>query len=461
LQFDAQTANFTLGKILTGATSGATAIILEQVDGGATGTLTLGNIDGTFEDNEPIADNNTVPGSATANGVVAWAYTSITGAPTCAVVEAIGTRLYVGRLSTDPAAVAYSDADTGTNPPFATWTVGTAANDPGQLNFRNAGSVNAIVGLGANIIVFSDFGKWSFYINVIDSAGTLVKVDVISIAREDAGGYAALVTPKGCFYVNQAGLWQLISVGQPNVPFSDQEDLASRLLGSTYFDDKDLSRAAIVYDAKRELVLLSCANDASANNYIVTYSTGFKSFTRFIGWNINCFLNDDQTIYAGSSYTGKVWECFSGFDDDGTDIWTEYLQELKTGDLETRQELLGVYSQGFLSLGVPITVNFDIYDSEGVLVEDKIGYTWEADADSDAISEYGTSSWGLSAWGGDVDVTSAMIESFAGGRARIKNYQRRRLHITAHGASPHIVSWVKLLARVKAQIRRRNLTVTT
>ena len=42
LNYDAQTANFTLDEVVTGATSGATAIIISDTDNGAIGTLALG-----------------------------------------------------------------------------------------------------------------------------------------------------------------------------------------------------------------------------------------------------------------------------------------------------------------------------------------------------------------------------------------------------------------------------------
>ncbi len=67
LDYDAQSANFTPGAVLTGATSGATATITSDTDAGATGTLVLATVVGTFLDNEIIADDNVSPGSATAN----------------------------------------------------------------------------------------------------------------------------------------------------------------------------------------------------------------------------------------------------------------------------------------------------------------------------------------------------------------------------------------------------------
>lgn len=70
LAYDTQTANFSKGAVVTGASSGATARIQDDSDSGATGTLTLIDIKGEFIDNEIITDDNGTPGSATVNGVL-------------------------------------------------------------------------------------------------------------------------------------------------------------------------------------------------------------------------------------------------------------------------------------------------------------------------------------------------------------------------------------------------------
>lgn len=72
LGYDNGTAVFTAGKTLTGATSHATAIIV-STGSAASGTLTLHTVSGTFQDNEDLSDNGTVPGAAKANGVVSGA----------------------------------------------------------------------------------------------------------------------------------------------------------------------------------------------------------------------------------------------------------------------------------------------------------------------------------------------------------------------------------------------------
>jgi len=67
--YDSETANFHEDYILTGGTSGATAEIVSLTDWGTEGVIGLGNIIGTFQDNETITDNYpSTPGSATSNG---------------------------------------------------------------------------------------------------------------------------------------------------------------------------------------------------------------------------------------------------------------------------------------------------------------------------------------------------------------------------------------------------------
>jgi len=65
LTYISQSANFTIGSVITGATSGATATIVYDEDAGTTGRLTLKDVDGTFVTGEVITDAETVAGTAT------------------------------------------------------------------------------------------------------------------------------------------------------------------------------------------------------------------------------------------------------------------------------------------------------------------------------------------------------------------------------------------------------------
>lgn len=461
LAYDTQTANYTVGKKLTGATSGATAIILEDSDSGATGTLTLGQISGAFTVGETITDDNSAPGSAKVTSVLAWTATDVTAAPIAAICKAIGNRLFLGRLKTDESAIAYSSVDTGGNPPFATWTTGTLADDPGQVNFRNAGQANAIEALGSNIIVFADKGKWAFYINTIDSAGTLSKVDIFTISRLDLGGArCAKTTPVGLLYANEAGLWRLVSVGQPNIPYSDQEEMVSDLLGANYFDDVDLTQADLMFHAKYNTVFLTCRKESETNNHLICYNTVNKAFSYFNGWNINRFFNDNNDKYLGaSSKDTTVYELFSGYQDGTREIWTNYEQELNIGDLERLKTLLGGYLQGDLSPATVLTINFDIWDKSGTFYENKLSLKWTASGSlGGSLGGYGVGSWGLAGWGSDGDLTGT-LSSLAGFRQVLNNIMRIKIKISGNDKVIHKINWASLITKDKQLTRLRNLTV--
>ncbi len=65
LVYGTMTSGFAVGATLTGATSGATATIIADANGGATGTLTLGDVVGIFVAAEIVTDDDGTPGSAT------------------------------------------------------------------------------------------------------------------------------------------------------------------------------------------------------------------------------------------------------------------------------------------------------------------------------------------------------------------------------------------------------------
>ena len=73
LLYDAETVAFTtIGQIITGGTSGATAELVAVTDWGTTGLLKLRGKKGTFQDNETITGST--EGSATVNGTVGDTY---------------------------------------------------------------------------------------------------------------------------------------------------------------------------------------------------------------------------------------------------------------------------------------------------------------------------------------------------------------------------------------------------
>lgn len=450
---------FQLGDTISGGTSNATAVILEKpADDGSIGTLVLGRISGTFVNGEVISGGQSQ--SATLTSAVTYNYTSVTAGPTAKVLKVIGSRLFAGNLkgdAVDAASVRYSETDTGTNPPFTAWSNQTNATAGGSVNFKGGGDVLVIENLGGSPVVFQENGKFAFSIDTIDSGGTLTKVETILLDRTDYGGSAALNTKEGLFYVNESGLFRLVGLGNQDIPFSDQEEDVSVLLGNNYFNNINLSNANLVYDERQKTLFITCARDSATNNFVIAYNVDQKAFSELSGWAIRRFMNDNGTIYGSSSVATKLYECFTGYDDDGLNIGTEYYQELQVGGVFDRKALTHTYIQGFLSQSTQIQIRFDIYDRTGRFVPDKRKYLWEAQLGNNLSDGFGTASWGISAFGGDIDLANT-VESFDGRETKISSFQRLRVRLTSGDKLPHAVNWLSVLTNVKSNIRIRKLT---
>lgn len=457
LNYDAQTANFTVGSILTGGTSGATAVILEDSDSGVTGTLTLGKISGTFQNNEIITDVD--GGSATSDGTLTFIITEITNAPICDDISFVGPRAVAISLSTDETAVQISEVGTGANPPFNTWNTGTGNTQGAIVSFRNAGKARSCVPLGPYFVVFSDEGYFAFSVDQLDSAGTLKKVETVQDYITDFGGArGAITTPEGIFYINEAGLWRMLQVGQTDVPYSRQQQLTTVLLDDSYFANANLDNADLVYDEVQKLILVTYADGSTVNNKVLAYkkSDEIEALFEIEGWSLNRFTKYNKRVYASSSVDGRIFECFKGHTDDGLAIATEYTQELPLNGLWTKHALNRFYNKGFLSIDSVVDVYFDIYDAEGEPLQAKRGNRWTAQRNDNVVDEWGSASWGQSAWGGDFDLSS-MVESFDGCRPKISRAQRISVRYVSSVTVPHIINWFSAEIIDKSSIRVRKM----
>lgn len=125
LVYDSQTGNFTPGRTVTGATSGATAVIQADTDNSSNGTLVLVDVVGSFVDNEIITDG--AGGSATASGTLSFSSVAIS----------------VGSGVTD--IIAPSETAVG-------WAATFAANGP-EIELRVTGASGATVEWTAQVEV--------------------------------------------------------------------------------------------------------------------------------------------------------------------------------------------------------------------------------------------------------------------------------------------------------------------
>jgi len=391
----------------------------------------------------------------------ALAITEIAASPICGGLKVIGPRMYAYRLSSDVTAIQYSEIDDGTNPPFNAWTQTTAADTGGTVYFRNAGPVRSVLQLGQYTVAFSDKGFYAFFLNTIDSAGTLKKVEVIQNYTEDYGGArGAIETPLGIFYINEAGLWHMVAVGTTDTPMSRQQVLTSELLGAEYFVDVDQTNVDIVHDVNQKCIFVTCAKDSTTNNLIIGYKIDLKAFFEFQNWNINRFARSGGIIYGASSVKTTLYQLFDGYSDDGLAIGTEYRQEIPLKTLFHAHSLSGLYAGGFLSPSTQLTIRFDTYSKDGVITEDKERYLWTAEGVAIDYDEWGSAKWGESAWGGDFD-KAGLIESFGGGSPRINNMQRLVISVTGGDELRHIINWLAVRTERKEAIRRRNISQIT
>lgn len=83
LLFNLQTDNFTAGATLSAATSGATARIMAVTQAAGSGTLTLGDISGTFVNGEVLTDDD--GGAARADGTISTSNAALDGGGSTAV----------------------------------------------------------------------------------------------------------------------------------------------------------------------------------------------------------------------------------------------------------------------------------------------------------------------------------------------------------------------------------------
>lgn len=387
----------------------------------------------------------------------------ISNAPICDDIVFIGTRAVAISLSTDETAVQLSEDDDGTATPFSAWNTGTGSTDGAIVRYRNAGKARSVVPLGPYYVVLSDNGYFSFNIRQLDSNGTIKKVEeTIDYIADFGGGRGAISTPMGVFYVNEVGLWQLLQVGQTDVPYSRQQKLTSVLLNDSYFQNANFANTELVYDETQKMIMVSYADGSTVNNRILAYkkSDEIEAVFEFEGWAINRFTKYDDKLYGCSSVDGKIYECFKGWTDNGADVGVEYAQELPLKSPYLRHRVNEFASKGFLSRDSAIDVHIDTYTLDGAPIKSKCKKRWTANRNDDKAKGWGSSGWNIDAWGGDAD-TSKMVECMDGFNARINRAQRVTVRFTSNVNCPHVINWFGCNIEDGAPIRMRGMTTIT
>lgn len=201
LDYDTQTGDFTVGQVVTGGTSNATGTISADSDGGATGTLTLTGVTGTFQAGEALTDPITGAAVAVARQYKTLNYDAQTR-------NFSAGQLVWGEDSVSTATI-ISDADGGTTGTLKLGPWGSDFTDDEKLTVQYA---TANKGLYRTITYTGQTGNWAVGETVtgLTSSATLV-VD----SDTDAGATGTM-----------------LGVAMVGGPFQNGETLLGSLSGS-------------------------------------------------------------------------------------------------------------------------------------------------------------------------------------------------------------------------------------
>lgn len=129
---------------------------------------------------------------------------------------------------------------------------------------------------------------------------------------------------------------------------------------------------------------------SSQEQYVMNTIT--KSWTRFTGWNANCWeLFNDHIYFGGDTVVCKAWDTFS---DNSTNIDADCLQAFSPmsspGQIKKFNMIKPYFrTNGSPSIGSSLNVDFDTTDTTSAITFSPTSY-----------AVWGTAVWGESVWGG-------------------------------------------------------------
>jgi hypothetical protein len=319
LNYDAETAPFTEGETLTGATSGATATILRVFDEGTTGHLWIQNItSGPFDDNETITDSG--GGSATANGTE--------GTPIAPAITGIDTSdlsyvwIYKSRawfVQKDSLSAWYLPIDS-VGGAATEFPLGGVFGRGGSLLFGATWSLDsgASGGLSEQIVFVSTEGEVAVYQGINPGGGgDFSKVGVYRIGKPmgpkafiRAGGDLVIATDIGFIPLSQAIQRDIAALSPNAVSFPIE----------VAWNDRVASRSAQpwhceIWPTKQmTVVALPTVVETGPEMLIANARTG--AWALYTGWDGGCLEVFEERLFFGSS-NGRVVEAEVTGSDEG------------------------------------------------------------------------------------------------------------------------------------------------
>ena len=325
LSYDALSAEFSPNTTLTGATSGATATIYAvEPATSLTGTLKLGTISGTFQDNETITDSAT--GSATVNGVASAGSTiAITGVSTRSLsqVWSFKSRLWFVEKNSLSAWYLPTSSLGGAATEFP---LGPVFQRGGSLLMGATWSIDAGSGIDDVCLFITDQGEVAVYQGTDPaSASTWALVGVYQIGKPlnknatfKAGGDLAVMTEDGIIPISAAIRKDRVALQGVAItaPIEDawRDAVANRSVAFPF-------TATLWQSATMLVVGVPAIDGSSLISYVANARTG--AWCRFTGWDVRCAGVYQDNFYFGTS-SSTIMQGETGGSDDGqayTGVW--------------------------------------------------------------------------------------------------------------------------------------------
>lgn len=388
LNFDAQTANFTIGATITGATSGSTAVIKGQTDAGTTGSLYVGTVTGSgFVDNEIISGGG---GSATVNGLIIPLFVAFTGITTSSLsyVWSYKSRLFFIEKNSMNAWYLPIDANSGAAVKFPMGGIFTRG---GSLLFGSSWSLDTSGdgGLSEQCIFVSTEGEVAVYQGDNPAtAATWTKVGTYRIGKPlgpksfiRAGGDIIVATDVGFIPLSQAIQRDYAALSPTAVSYpieTEWNSLVSQRAGGTWCCEVWPEHQMVV-------VAIPTVNLQSPVMLVSNATSG--AWAEYTGWDGNCLEVFNGRLFFGSA-SGKVVEANVSGSDQGstyTGLFVPLFNDMKTA-ASLKTVLNGrVFMRGPQAPVVSLNCQFDYI------------YTMFSPPSAPIIA--GTSAWGAGIWG--------------------------------------------------------------
>lgn len=327
--FDALVTDFTVGQVVTGGTSGATATISAIVKTSATaGTLRVGAITGgPFQDNEALT---TAGGAATANGAsAAGSSVAITGVTTSTLSQ---VWLYKSRLF-------FCKANSQSIWYLPVASIGGAAVEiPLGPIFRKGGTVlfgatwslDSGSGIDDVCVFVSSNGEIAVYEGSDpSSASDWALRGVYEISRPlnkhsyfKAGGDLAILTEDGIIPISEALQKDRAALQAVAITYPIEDAWKSAIANRT----TDFPITPTLWQSQA-LLLIGIPGSVGVS-YVANARTG--AWCRYTGWDVRCGAVASDRLYFGTS-GGKVMLGQSGGNDDGIAYSGTYIPKFTDG----------------------------------------------------------------------------------------------------------------------------------